>query len=89
MDILFVNAQESLCLQNEVNGQLLLGTLLLQAGFDVDVLRFCQIEGYNGDYKAFVHNAVQAIVQMEPKAVSFYSLWPEYQIGRASCRERV
>ncbi|MBQ3134753.1 MAG: B12-binding domain-containing radical SAM protein [Oscillospiraceae bacterium] len=80
MDILFVNAQESMELRSEVNGQLLLGTMLLQAGFDVDILRFCQIEGFKGDYVTFVQNAVQSIVQTAPKAVCFYSLWPEYHI---------
>lgn len=87
MDILFVNAQEKLALNCEVNGQLILGTLLLQAGFDVDILRFCQIDGYKGDYTTFVDNAVQAIVQRGPKAVSFYSLWPEYHVMLRIARE--
>lgn len=87
MDILFINAQEKMSLQHEVNGQLLLGTLLLQAGFDVDILRFCQIDGFKDDYKRFVHNAVRTILQREPKAVSFYSLWPDYHIMLRIARE--
>lgn len=87
MDILFINPQDAMSLKKEVNGQLLLGTLLLQAGFDVDILRFCQIDGYKGDYEQFVHNAVQAVVERNPKAVSFYSLWPDYHIMLRIARE--
>lgn len=87
MDILFVNPQDSMSLRKEVNGQLLLGTLLLQAGFDVDILRFCQVDGFGGEYKAFVRNAAQMIAAMDPKAVSFYSLWPDYHITLRIAKE--
>ncbi len=80
MDVLFINAQDALELRKEVNGQLILGTLLLQADFDVDILRFCQVEGFKDDYEVFIHNMIQKILTYEPKAVSFYSLWPDYHI---------
>ena len=87
MDVLFINAQDALELRKEVNGQLILGTLLLQAGFDVDILRFCEIDGFKGDYELFIQNSIQKILSYEPKAVSFYSLWPDYHIMLRIARE--
>ena len=46
MDILFINATEELSMRKEVNGTLLLATKLLNAGFEVDILRFEQVEGF-------------------------------------------
>lgn len=80
MDILFINATEELSMRKEVNGTLLLATKLLNAGFDVDILRFEQVEGFGGDYLSFIKNMTQAILTREPKCVSFYSLWPDYHI---------
>ena len=80
LDILFVTATDRPGLRAEVNGTLLLGTKLLQAGFQVQVLRFGEIEGYNKDYTAFIENAVDRIIELQPKAVSFYALWPDYHI---------
>ena len=45
LDILFINPTDRVGLCAEVNGTLILGTKLLQAGFQVQVLRFFQIEG--------------------------------------------
>jgi len=80
VDILFINATEELSMRKEVNGTLLLATKLLDAGFEVDILRFEQVEGFGGDYSAFIQNMTQAILDRKPKCVSFYSLWPDYHI---------
>ena len=80
MDVLFINATEELSMRKEVNGTLLLATKLLDAGFEVDILRFEQIEGFGGDYTSFIKNMTQAILSRKPKCVSFYSLWPDYHI---------
>ena len=80
MDILFINATEELSMRKEVNGTLLLATKLLDAGFDVDILRFEQVDGFGGPYLSFIENMTQAILAREPKCVSFYSLWPDYHI---------
>lgn len=87
LDILFINPTVQLHLGNEVNGTLLLGTKLLQAGLRVQVLRFGQIKGHDEDYKAFIENAVRQIVELDPKCVSFYTLWPDYHIMLHIARE--
>lgn len=79
-DILFVNAMKEQTLNQEVNGTLLLGTKLLQAGFDTKVLRFCQIESYHVDYEKFIEDITGEILRVAPKCVSFYTLWPYYHI---------
>ena len=80
MDILFINATEELSMRKEVNGTLLLATKLLDAGFEVDILRFEQVEGFGGPYSPFIENMTRAILDRKPKCVSFYSLWPDYHI---------
>lgn len=80
MDILFINPTEELAMRKEVNGTLLLATELLNAGFEVDILRFEQVEGFGGPYLTFIENMVNAIAERKPKCVSFYSLWPDYHI---------
>lgn len=87
MDILFVNATEELSMRKEVNGTLLLGTKLLQAGFQVDILRFEQVEGFGGPYLSFIDNMLRAILERKPKCVSFYSLWPDFHIMLRIARE--
>lgn len=79
-DILFVNSTAALAMKAEANGTMLLATKLLQAGFDVDILRFCQIEHYKTDYPAFIRDAAEKILARGPKCVSFYTLWPFYHI---------
>ena len=54
VDVLFINAQREMALAQEVNGTLLLGTYLLEAGFETKVLRFCQIPSYHKDYRQFL-----------------------------------
>lgn len=80
MDILFIDPNSKPGLNQEVNGTLILGSLLSSAGFDVDVLRFHEIEGYKEDYPKFIRNIVDKICVMNPSAISFYSLWPDYHI---------
>lgn len=87
MDILFINATEELSMRKEVNGTLLLATKLLDAGFDVEILRFEQVEGFEGPYLTFIKNMVQQIRERQPKCVSFYSLWPDYHIMLRIARE--
>ncbi len=80
MDVLFITPMTKLALNYEVNGTLLLATKLLQAGFDVQVLRFCEAESYNKDYTAFIHEFTDKILELSPRCVSFYTLWPYYHI---------
>lgn len=79
-EILFVNATKEMAVNKEVNGTLLLGTKLLDAGFEVDVLRFGQIPGYLGNYPAFIKRITDKILDYSPKCVSFYALWPYFHI---------
>lgn len=79
-DILFVNATREMAINQEANGTLLLGTKLLQAGFDTKILRFCQIDSYHKDYAAFIRDITDRILEMDPKCVSFYTLWPYYHV---------
>lgn len=79
-DIVFVNATESLAIKEQANGTMLLATNLLRAGFDVEVLRFCEIESYHKDYHDFIRDITDRLLSYEPKSVSFYSLWPAYHI---------
>ena len=87
MDILFINATEELSMRKEVNGTLLLATKLLDAGFDVDILRFEQVEGFEGPYMSFIENMTREILARKPRCVSFYSLWPDYHIMLRLARE--
>ena len=77
-EILFVNATKEMAVNKEVNGTLLLGTKLLEAGFDVDVLRFGQITEYQKNYNTFIEKATEKILSYHPKCVSFYTLWPYF-----------
>lgn len=86
-DILFVNAMMELAIRYEVNGTLLLGTKLLEAGYDVSVLRFCEIESFEADYNKFIDDITDEIISRAPKAVSFYSLWPDYHACLRIARE--
>lgn len=87
VDVLFINATQKVALNQESNGSMLLATKLLQAGFSADILRFCQIEHYHKDYNAFIATATDRILAMEPKVVSFYTLWPTYHIMLRLARE--
>ncbi len=80
LDVLFVNATKQCLLKQEVNGTMLLATLLLDAGFSTDILRFGQIEGNDADYPAFINRIVPKILEMEPRVVSFLTLWPNYHV---------
>lgn len=87
LDVLFVNATYEHSIRREVNGTMLLATKLLQAGFRVDILRFCQIEHYQKDYPAFIREILKEIRARQPRCVSFYSLWPDYHIMLRIARE--
>ena len=87
MDILFINATEELSMRKEVNGTLLLATKLLDAGFEVDILRFEQVAGFEGPYLTFIQNMTREILNRKPRCVSFYSLWPDYHIMLRIARE--
>ncbi len=80
MDVLFLNDMDSMNICHEVNGTLLLGTILLNAGFKVDVLRFCEISSFKKDYNQFIKDIVDKIIKISPKVLSIYSLWPDYHI---------
>ncbi len=87
VDVLFINAQREMALAQEVNGTLLLGTYLLEAGFETKVLRFCQIPSYHKDYRQFLTDVADRVAQINPKAVSFYTLWPYYHVILRVARE--
>lgn len=80
MDILFINSTTELTLRRECNGTLLLATKLLDAGFDVGVLRFGELESYGGDYEVFIADITGKILERKPRCVSLYCLWPNYHI---------
>lgn len=80
VEILFVNSTKAKALNKEINGTLLLGTRLLQAGFDVQLLRLGDVEGYQKDYYTFIDRITEEILEKEPKCVSFYTLWPYFHI---------
>lgn len=80
LDILFVNAANEPSIRREVNGTMLLASKLLEADFDVDVVRFYQSEHYQKDYAAFLQQMLELIRQQQPRCVSFYSLWPDCHI---------
>ena len=79
-EILFVNSTLEHSLVMETNGTLLLGTLLLQDGFDVEVLRLGDVEGYGKDYPAFIERFTEQVLELNPKCVSFYTLWTHFHI---------
>ena len=80
MDILFITPTHKPGLSQEINGTMLLATKLLQAGFTTDILRFYQVDGFDSDYPRFIDNITQKILQMAPRFLSFYSLWPSFHI---------
>lgn len=80
-DVLFITNTHKKQIRAEVNGTMLLATKLLDAGFDVSILRFCQIESYEKkDYLPFIREITARILEIRPKCVSFYSLWPDYHV---------
>ncbi len=78
VDILFINSADNNELRNEVNGTLLLASKLIDAGFNVKVQKFCNIEGIGKDYNKFIKHFVDEIIALNPKCISFYTLWPYY-----------
>lgn len=86
-DVLFITPNLSSSVMFEVNGTMILGTLLLEDGFDVKILRFSQIDGFNKDYSLFIENFINKILAHQPKCVSFYTVWTEYHIVLRLCQE--
>lgn len=87
VDVLFITPNLSSSVKHEINGTMILGTLLLQDGFDVQVLRYSEIEGYQENYKLFIDDFVEKILERQPKCVSFYTVWTCYHIVQRLCRE--
>lgn len=81
MDVVFVTSTDKLKLNCLSNGTMLLGTKLLDAGFEVDVVRFGQFSSYQNDYNLFISEITNHILKINPKCVSFYTLWPYYHIS--------
>ena len=79
-DVLFITPTDNLKLSNEVNGTMILATLLRQANISARILRFGQIKNLQVDYKLFLEEIIERIISMEPRSVSFYTLWPQYHI---------
>lgn len=80
VEILFVNSTLEHSLVMETNGTLLLGTILLQDDFDVQILRLGDVEGYGKDYSAFIKRFTERVLELGPKCVSFYTLWTHFHI---------
>lgn len=80
VEVLFVNSTKDKAINKEINGTLLLGTKLLQAGFDVQVLRLGEVGGFRMDYSSFIDRITDHILKLEPKCVSFYNLWPFFHV---------
>ena len=78
MDILFVTPSSSPTLRNESIGTLILSKKAQLAGFSVKILRFWEIE--NKDYNSFEKEAIDKIINDNPKVVSFYCRGNEYHI---------
>ena len=87
MDVLFINAQNELRLKKEVNGTMLLATKLLEADFDVDVLRFAQIPAFQKDYETFISQIKERILQAAPRCLSIYSMATEFHVMMRIARE--
>lgn len=79
-DVLFITPTGQLQLRQESNGTMILATLLRQAGISARILRFGQMKNMDGDYRLFLEEIVERILSMEPRSVSFYTLWPQYHI---------
>lgn len=86
-DVLFITSSHVAAMKHEVNGTMLLATKLLEAGFSVEILRFCQVDSFGRDYPAFIGDITRKILSKEPRCVSFYTLWPYYHIMLAIARE--
>lgn len=79
-DILFISSVTKLSLSQESNGTLLLATKLLQADYDVQILRFGELKTSTKDYENFICEITSRILEIAPKCVSFYTLWPYYHV---------
>ena len=89
MDILFVTISEKVRLRDEVNGNMILATILLDAGFSADILRFAQFDSWRKNYPLFIREITDRIVEIAPKCVSFYTLCASYHIVlRIACEVR-
>lgn len=86
-DILFVTPNVDNAAKCELNGSLILGTLLLAEGFDVSMLRYHEIEGYLTDYPRFIEDSVEKILASTPRTVSFYTVYNAYHIVLRICKE--
>lgn len=73
-DILFVSPNLVQSVKSETNGIMILGTILLHNGFDVDILRYSEAKGYLKDYSVFVQDLADRIVQKHPRIVSLYTI---------------
>ncbi|MBQ9762393.1 MAG: radical SAM protein [Oscillospiraceae bacterium] len=86
-NILFVVPMKQFALNQEINGTLLLATKLLEAGFDAQILRLCEIDTYHQDYNTFIHDAAEKISASGAQYVCFYTLWPYYHMELRLARE--
>ena len=86
-EILFIVPTEEKDIRQEINGTLLLASILLKAGFDAQVLRFGQIQSFGGEYPAFIRDMTARILEENPRCISFYGLWPSYHIMLRIARE--
>lgn len=80
-DVLFITVSGRPKLRDEVNGTLLLATILKQADFDVDVLRFHEAKNWKKNYPAFVEEMVERVLEITPRCVSFYCLCLTYHVA--------
>ena len=77
-DIVFVTPSYEKKLTHESIGTLILAKRAQLAGFNVEIVRFCDVE--MGDYASFRHNLISIILNYSPHIVSFYCRAAEYPI---------
>ena len=80
-DILFVSPNLRTSVKDETNGIMILGTILLQNNFTVDIIRHSEIEDYYKDYGRFVQNLTNAILEKSPRIVSLYTITINFHIA--------
>lgn len=86
-DILFITPNLSSAVKHEINGTMLLATMLLADGFDARILRYSEIEGYMTDYALFIEKMTDRILEQKPKSVAFYTIFSVYHIVLRLCVE--
>ena len=79
-DIVFVVPSAIPLLQEESIGTLILAKKLILSGYNVQIVRFWEIEGFKNQYKSFRENLISRILATSAELVSFYCRCTDYHI---------